>query len=86
MITVQSIFHVNLNINLIEQNLSQINGRIKINVNVSVKKFMYLKKIMFGILQHVFVKMENISIIDSWYYLLLHDKAKHLLPFYGIKN
>ena len=86
MITIQSIFHVNVNVNLIEQNLSQINSIIKINVNVSVKKFMYLKKIMFGILQHVFVKMENISIIDSCYYLLLHDKAKHLLPVYGIKN
>ena len=35
-----------------------INGRI-INVDVSVKNVMYVKKIMFGILLHVFVKMEN---------------------------
>ena len=30
-----------------------------INVNMSVKKFMYVKK-MFGILLHVIVKMEKI--------------------------
>ena len=43
-----------------EQNVSQINGGILINGDVSVKKFMYVKKNMFGILVHVFVKMENI--------------------------
>ena len=43
-----------------KQNVSQINGGITINVDVSVKKFMYVKKIMFGILLHVIVKMENI--------------------------
>ena len=31
-----------------------------VNVHVSVKKFMYVKKIMFGILLYVIVKMENI--------------------------
>ena len=31
--------------------MSQISGGITINIDVSVKKFMYLKKIMFGILQ-----------------------------------
>ena len=30
------------------------------NVDVSVKNVMYVKKIMFGILLHVIVKMENI--------------------------
>ena len=34
----QSIFHVNINVNLMEQKVSQINGEITINVNVSVKK------------------------------------------------
>ena len=48
------------NVNLMKQNLSEINGRITINVDVSVKNIIYLKKIMFGILLHVFVKMENI--------------------------
>ena len=32
-----------------EQNISQINGEIKINIDVSVKNIMYVKKIMFGI-------------------------------------
>ena len=49
-----------MNLNLMRQNVSEINGRITINVGVSVKKFMYGKKNMFGILVHVFVKMENI--------------------------
>ena len=51
---------MNVNVNLMEQNLIQINGRIMINVDVSVKTFMLVKKIMFGILLHVIVKMENI--------------------------
>ena len=55
-----SIYHVNVNVNLMEQNVSQINGGITINVDVSVKKFMLVKKIMFGILLHVIVKMESI--------------------------
>ena len=42
------------------KNVIQINGEIMINVDVTVKKFMYVKKIMFGILLHVIVKMENI--------------------------
>ena len=37
-----------------------MNGEITINVDVSVKKFIYVKKIMFGILVTVFLKMENI--------------------------
>ena len=43
-----------------EQNVTQINGGILINVDVSVKNIIYVKKIMFGILLHVFVKMGNI--------------------------
>ena len=31
-----------------------------VNVDVSVKDITYVKKIIFGILVHVFVKMENI--------------------------
>ena len=53
----QSIFHVNLNINLMEQNVIQIDCGITINVDMTVKKFMYVKKIMFGILLHVIVKI-----------------------------
>ena len=40
--------------------LVKINDGILINVYVSVKTFMYLKEIVFGILLHVFVKIKNI--------------------------
>ena len=43
-----------------EENVIQINGRITINVDVSVKKAMYVKKIIFGILLHVVENMRNI--------------------------
>ena len=39
--------------------LIQINGGITINVDVGVKKFMHVKKIMFRILLHIIVKIEN---------------------------
>ena len=51
---------MNVNVDLIEENVTQINGGIVINVDVSVKDVMYVKKVMFGILLHVLVKMENI--------------------------
>ena len=44
-----------------EENVIQINGGIMINVDVSVKNVMYVKKVMFGILVHVVVKIENIK-------------------------
>ena len=50
---------MNANVTLMEENVIQINGGITINVNVSVKN-MYVKKIMFGILLHAVVKMENV--------------------------
>ena len=43
-----------------EQNVIQINGGITINVDVSVKNIIYVKKNMPGIPVHVFVKMEKI--------------------------
>ena len=43
-----------------EENVIQIDGEITINVGVSVKNVMYVKKIIFGILLHVVVKVENI--------------------------
>ena len=55
----QSIYHANVNVNLREENVIQINGRITINVGVSVKT-MYEKKIIFGILLNVVMRMENI--------------------------
>ena len=38
-------------VNLMKQNVIQINGGIMINLDVSVKKIMYVKKIIFGILE-----------------------------------
>ena len=43
-----------------EQNVIQINGRITKNVDDECKKRLHVKKIMFGILLPVIVKMENI--------------------------
>ena len=54
------IYHVNVNVNLIVENAIQINGRITINVDVSGKNIIYVKKTVFGILLHVIVKIENI--------------------------
>ena len=42
------------------KNVIQINGRITTNVDVGAKNVMYVKKIIFGILLHAVVKMENI--------------------------
>ena len=43
-----------------EENVIHINGGITINIDVNVKNVMYVKKIMFGILLNVYVKMKNI--------------------------
>ena len=43
----QSIYHATVNVNLMEQNASQINGGITIDVDVSVKIIIYVKKIKF---------------------------------------
>ena len=51
---------MNVNVELMGKNVIQITGGITINVNVSVKKLMYVKKNVFGILVNVFVKIENI--------------------------
>ena len=51
---------MNVNVNLIEKIVIQINGGIMINVDVSAKNVMCVKKITFGILLQVTVKMENI--------------------------
>ena len=53
-------FHTNVNVNLMKQNASQINGGITLNVDVSVKKLMCVKKIMLRILLHVIVNMDKI--------------------------
>ena len=43
-----------------EESVIQMNGGKRINVDVSVKRVMYMKKIIFEMLLHVVVEMENI--------------------------
>ena len=43
-----------------EENVMQINARTMINVDVSVERVMYVKKIMFEILLHVIGEIEHI--------------------------
>ena len=61
--TLKSIYHANENVNLMVKNLIQIKSGITIDVGASVKiqkTIMYAKKIIFGILLHVLVKIVNI--------------------------
>ena len=44
-----------------DENVIQVNGGIMINVDVTVKNVLYAKKINFGILLYVIVRMEHIS-------------------------
>ena len=43
-----------------EENVSQVNGGITIDADVSVKNTAWVKKSIFRILLHVVVKMKNI--------------------------
>ena len=43
-----------------EENVIQVNGGIMIYVDVSVENIIYMKKIIFGVVIHVVVKMVNI--------------------------
>ena len=52
------IFHVNVNVNLIEENVNQINDGITINATVGLKNI-YSKKIVFAIQLNAILKMEN---------------------------
>ena len=56
----QNVYHENVNVNLMEENVIQINGGIMIKMDARIKNVMYMKKTIFGILLHVVVKMENI--------------------------
>ena len=51
----QSLHHANLNVNLLEENVTQISGGLMVNVDVSVKNIVYVKKIL-----HVVAQMENV--------------------------
>ena len=51
---------MNIEVNLMEENVIHINGGIILNSDVNNKSVMDVKKIMFGILLLVIVKMENL--------------------------
>ena len=53
-------YHASVNVSLIEENVIHISSGITIIVDVSVENVMYVKTIVFGILPHVVLKMENI--------------------------
>ena len=53
-------YHANVNVNLMKGNVIQINSGITINVDVSVKSIIFVKKIIFWILLHAVAEMENI--------------------------
>ena len=54
-------YHVIVNVDLVGKNVIPINGGITKNVDVSVKKVMYVKKITFAILLHIVGKWEIFS-------------------------
>ena len=51
---------MNGNVYLIEENVTQINCGITINVDVRVKNVMYVKTIILGVPLHTVVKIKNI--------------------------
>ena len=53
-------YHANVNVNLMEESVTQIKSGIIVNVEASIKNIIYVKKIIIAILLHVVVKMENI--------------------------
>ena len=58
--TLASIYHANVNVNLVVENVIQIKSGITIHVDASAKNIICVKKIIFGIVLHVVVKIVNI--------------------------
>ena len=58
----QNLFHVILNANSIVQYVVQIKNGIIMHVNMNVKIIVHAKKIIAGILAHVFVRITSIHI------------------------
>ena len=59
-------YHVNVNVNSMEENAIQIKSGITTNFDVSVRNTIYVKKIIFWVLLHLVVKMVNLtSVIDD---------------------
>ena len=47
----KNIYHANVNVNLMVENVIQIKSGLRKNVDVSVKNILYVKNIIFGTLQ-----------------------------------
>ena len=56
----KSMYHANVNLNLMAEKVIHIKSELMINVYMSVKNMIYMKKIIFGILVHAVAKMVNI--------------------------
>ena len=52
-------YYVNVNVNLMEENVIEIKSGITVDVDANVKNI-YMKKIISGILLHIFAKIVNI--------------------------
>ena len=51
---------MNVNVNLMEENVIEIKSGITVDVDANVKNIIYMKKIISGILLHIFAKIVNI--------------------------
>ena len=56
----QNIYHANVNVSLMEENVIQMESGIMIHVDASVKKIISVKTIILAFLSHVVSKMKNI--------------------------
>ena len=56
----KSMYHANVNLNLMAENVIHIKSELMINVYMSVKNMIYMKKIIFGILVYAVAKKANI--------------------------
>ena len=69
----QKIYHAHVNVNSTVENEFQIKSGTTINVGVSVKirkNVMCAKKIMFGIVLHVLVKIQKVLLPINWLLVL----------------
>ena len=56
----QNIYHANVSVSLMEENVIQMESGIMIHVDASVKKIISVKTIILAFLSHVVSKMKNI--------------------------
>ena len=80
----QNMYQANVNVNLMVKNVSQIKSETTINVGVGVKTWkniMCAKKMTFGILLHVFVKMVNMTellLVIQWLCVIKLKRKKEV--------